>query len=337
MKNMGFAEAIDDALAQAMAEDESIIIIGEDVHTLRLKLRVRFGRDRVLAAPISESAFLGAAVTAAMSGLKPVVEIMLVDFLGVAMDALLNHVAKVKFFSGGKWNVPLVIRAACGGWYGDGGQHEQSLWGWLAHIPGLKVVVPSNPADAGGLMLSALENPDPVVFLEHKLLSDYWLEYMGSGGRKTVKFDIPSEGVRGMVPKKWHPVPLGKAEFIKKGQDITMISVGVGVHRALEVADYLEKNGLFSSVLDLRSVTPLDKEKICEAAAHTGRVLVIDEDYRDFGLSGELAAVVMEENIQCKFARVCTETTIPYARHLEEKTLPNTDRIVKAAVHLMEK
>jgi len=337
MKNMGFAEAIDDALAQAMTEDENIIIIGEDVHTLRLKLRVRFGMDRVLATPISESAFLGAAVTAAMSGLKPVVEIMLVDFIGTAMDALLNHAAKVEFFSGGKWNVPLVIRAACGGWYGDGGQHEQSLWGWLAHIPGLKVVVPSNPTDAGGLMLSALENPDPVVFLEHKLLSDYWLEYMGSGGRKTVKFDIPPEGVRGIVPKKWHPVPLGKAEFIRKGQDITMISVGVGVHRALEAAELLEKNGLFSSVLDLRSVSPLDKEKIFEAVAQTGRMLVVDEDYCGFGLSGELAAVVMEENIQCKFARVCTETTIPYARHLEEKTLPNTDRIVKAAVRLMEK
>jgi len=337
MKKMGFAEAIDDALATAMAEDESIIIIGEDVHTLRLKLRVRFGMGRILAAPISESAFLGAAVTAAMSGLKLVVEIMLVDFLGTAMDALLNHAAKVKFFSGEKWNVPLVIRAACGGWYGDGGQHEQSLWGWLAHIPGLKVVVPSNPADAGGLMLSALKDPDPVVFLEHKLLSDYWLEYMGSGGRKTVRFDIPSEGVRGMVPKKWSPVPLGKAEFKRKGQDITMISVGLGVHRALEAAEHLEKNGLFSSVLDLRSVSPLDKEKICEAVAQTGRMLVVDEDYCGFGLSGELAAVVLEENIQCKFARVCTETTIPYARHLEEKTLPNTDRIVKASVCLMEK
>ena len=337
MKKMGFAEAIDDALAQAMAEDKSIIIIGEDVHTLRLKLRVRFGMNRVLAAPISESAFLGAAVTAAMSGLRPVIEIMLVDFVGTSMDALLNHAAKVKFFSGGKWNVPLVIRAACGGWYGDGGQHEQSLWGWLAHIPGLKVVVPSNPADAGGLMLSALEDPDPVVFLEHKLLSDYWLEYMGSGGRETVKFDIPSEGVKGLVPKKWHPVPLGTAELKRNGMDITLISVGVGVHRASEAAVRLEKNGISATVLDLRSVSPLDKEKICEAVANTGRMLLIDEDYRDFGLSGELAAVVMEENIQCKFGRVCTETTIPYARHLEEKTLPNTERIVKAAIRLMEK
>jgi len=156
MSKMNFSEAVDSALAQAMAEDSRIIVFGEDTHTLRLNLRARFGEQRVRSTPISESAFLGAAVGAAMAGLRPVVEIMIIDFIAVAASALLNEAAKIEAFSGGRWNVPLVIRSACGGGYGDGGQHEQSLWGWLAHIPGLQIVVPSNPADAGGLFLGSL-------------------------------------------------------------------------------------------------------------------------------------------------------------------------------------
>ena len=156
-RELTFAQAIEAVLAQAMAEDPRIIILGEDVHAIRRNLYARFGGKRVRSTPVSESAFLGAAVTAAMAGLRPVVDMYLVDFLGVAMDAMLNHAAKVEAFSGGRWQVPLVVRAACGGGYGDGGQHEQSLWGWLAHIPGLSVVVPSNPADAAGLMLAGLE------------------------------------------------------------------------------------------------------------------------------------------------------------------------------------
>ena len=171
MRTMSFADAIEDALAHSMADDERIIILGEDVQMIRLNLFTRFGKERVLAAPISEGAFVGAAVSAAMAGLRPVVEVMLVDFIGPAMDALLNHAAKLDVFSGGQWNAPLVVRAACGGGYGDGGQHEQSLWGMLAHIPGLTVVVPSTPADAGGLMISAIEHDGPVIFLEHKLLA----------------------------------------------------------------------------------------------------------------------------------------------------------------------
>ena len=177
MRHLTFAAAIEDALAYAMSRDKRILIMGEDVQMIRMNLFTRFGRERVLAAPISEGAFLGAAVGAALGGLRPIVEIMLVDFIGVAMDALLNHAAKTEFFSGGKWHVPLVVRAACGGGYGDGGQHEQSLWGWLAHIPGVKVVVPSTPADAGGMLLAALDDDGPVIYLEHKLLADYWLDY----------------------------------------------------------------------------------------------------------------------------------------------------------------
>ena len=336
MRTLTFAEAIEDVLAYAMAEDERIIILGEDVQMIRANLFTRFGKERIIAAPISESAFVGAGVTAAMAGLRPVVEVMLVDFIGVAMDALLNHAAKVKPFSGGKWSVPLVVRAACGGGYGDGGQHEQSLWGWLAHIPGLTVVVPSIPADAGGLMLSAIEHEGPVIYLEHKLLADYWLDYLGTGGRKTVDYDVPDQGAKGPVPDQWQPVPIGKAAIRREGTDITIVSIGVGVHRALEAAGILEKKNISAEVLDLRTVTPLDNDALFGSVSKTGHLLVVDEDYRDFGLSGELVARVLESKIPVKYGRICTEETIPYSRDLEDQVLPNTKRIVATASELIK-
>ena len=335
MRTMSFADAIEDALADAMAGDERVIIMGEDVQMIRVNLFTRFGKERVLAAPISESAFLGAAVSAAMAGLRPVVEVMLVDFIGVALDALLNHAAKIEAFSGGQWNAPLVVRAACGGGYGDGGQHEQSLWGLLAHIPGLTVVVPSTPADAGGLMISAIEHEGPVIYLEHKLLADYWLDYLGAGGRNTVQYDVPQQGAMGSVPDQWQPVPIGKAVNRRDGTDMTIAGVGVTVHRALESADILEQKGFSTEVLDLRTVAPLDTNALLESVSKTGRLLAVDEDYRDFGLSGELAARVLENGLTAKYGRVCTEETIPYSRELEDQTLPNTKRIVEAALKLL--
>ncbi|HUS84637.1 MAG TPA: transketolase C-terminal domain-containing protein [Anaerolineales bacterium] len=336
MRSMLFTQAIDDALAQAMADDPRIILFGEDVPLLRRNLLVRFGPRRVRGTPISESAFLGAAVGAAMAGLRPVVEMYMVDFLGVCMDALLNHAAKVETFSGRKWTAPVVVRVPCGGGYGDGGQHEQSLWGWLAHIPGLTVLVPSTPADAGGLMLAALQHDGPVIFHEHKLLSETWLEFLGSGARSTVRFDVPSEGAKGAVPQKWEPIPIGKAVLCRAGGDVTIVSVGVGVHRALEAAQALETEGISAGVLDLRTVSPLDTTAVREAVVQTGRLLVIDEDYEGFGLSGELSAVVLEGGISCKYARVCTQTTIPYARHLEDQSLPNKQRICASVRQLMQ-
>lgn len=336
MKELTFAGAIEAALAQAMAADPRIVILGEDVHTLRRNLFVQFGEERVRAAPISESAFLGAAVTAAMGGLRPVAEIMLVDFIGVALDALLNHAAKNAAFSGGRWQVPLVVRAACGGWYGDGGQHEQSLWGWLAHIPGLSVVVPSTPEDAGRLMLTALAHEGPVIYLEHKLLSDYWLDYLGAGGRETVSYDVPAAGARGPVPDAWEPLPLGQAVSRREGGDVTLISVGVGVHRALTAAGRLQAEGISAGVLDLRTVAPLDESAICDTVAATGRVVVVDEDYEKFGLAGEIAALLLEAGLQPAYARVCATGTIPYDRKREEEVLPNAGRIVAASQALME-
>jgi pyruvate/2-oxoglutarate/acetoin dehydrogenase E1 component len=336
VKTKYFTEAVDDALAQAMAEDPRIILLGEDVPILRPNLLVRFGPDRVRGTPISESAFLGAGVAAAMAGLRPVIELYMIDFLAVAMDALLNHAAKLDSFSDGHWTAPLVVRAPCGGGYGDGGQHEQSLWGWLAHIPGLTVVVPSTPADAGGLMLAALGHDGPVIFFEHKLLSESWMEFLGSGGRHTVQYDVPAQGTRGPVPRRWEPVPVGKAVLRRAGNDVTLVSAGAAAHRAQQAAEALEKEGISAGVLDLRTIVPLDKATLCEIVAQTGRLVVVDEDYKGFGLSGELAAVVLEAGIPVKYARVCTETTIPYARHLEDQTLPNVERICRSVKKLMQ-
>jgi pyruvate/2-oxoglutarate/acetoin dehydrogenase E1 component len=335
MRIMTFDQAVESALAQAMAADSRIIIFGEDVPLLRMNLLSRFGKDRVRPAPISEAAFVGAAVGAAMAGLKPVVEIMFVDFAAVAADALINHAAKVETFSGGDWKVPLVVRTACGGGYGDAGQHEQSLWGWLAHIPGLNVIVPSTPADAGGLMLGALAVEKPVVFMEHKMLSWLWLDYMGLGGRKTVTFDVPAEGAEGSVPDEWKPLRLGQAMVRRAGKDVTIVSVGLAVHRALEAAVLLEREGFSAGVVDLRSISPLDRETVCGEVGQTGRLLVVDEDYREFGLSGELAASVLEAGLNPKFGRVCTESTIPYSRTLEDETLPTVRRIVEGARRLL--
>lgn len=330
MARMTFADGIERAVAAAMADDDRVIVLGEDVQMMRRDLVVRFGPRRVRNTPISESAVVGAAVAAAMAGLRPIVELMLIDFAGVALDALLNHAAKLDGFSGGRWRAPLVVRSACGGGYGDGGQHEQCLWGMLAGIPGLAVVVPSTPADAAGLMLSAIGHDGPVVYLEHKLLSDYWLDYLGGARRPGVAFDVPAEAAEGEVAEPLRPVPLGVGALRRDGADLAMVSVGVGVHRCLEAAKLLAASGIEATVLDLRSVAPIDRAAIVATGQATGHVLVVDEDYLRGGLSGEVAAILGEEQVDVAFGRVTTETTIPYARHAEDRALPSVSRIVDA-------
>jgi pyruvate dehydrogenase E1 component beta subunit len=197
------------------------------------------------------------------------------------------------------------------------------------------VVVPSNPADAGGLMVAALELGSPVVFMEHKLISSVWLDFLGSGGRDTVTYDVPPQAERGFAPEKWQPLPLGKASVQRYGSDITITTLGVGVHRSLQAVGILERRGISAGVIDLRWVSPLDKAAVCEALSRTGRLLVVDEDYEGFGLSGELAALALEAGLSFRFARVCTQTTIPYARHLEDADLPNVQRIVRACEELV--
>lgn len=248
---MRYSQAIDAAVAAAMARDPRVVVLGEDAHMLRAPLYARFGRERVLAAPISEAALVGAAVGAAMAGLRPIAELMLVDFLGSCLDALLNQAAKVETFSGGRWKVPLVVRASCGGGYGDGGQHEQALWGLLAGIPGLCVVAPSTPADAYGLMTAALGYGSPVVFLEHKLLSESWLEFLGRGGREGLSFDVPAAGAEGEVSEV--EVPIGRAVVRREGRDLSVVSLAVGVHRALAAAEELAREGVSCEVIDLRT------------------------------------------------------------------------------------
>jgi len=334
MTEMGFGEAVDRAIEQSMAEDPSIVLIGEDAPMLRGPLFARFGSDRVLAAPISEAGFFGAAIGAAMSGLRPIVELYMVDFIAVALDAVLNHLAKLEVFSGGKWKAPVVIRAPSGAWYGDGGQPGQSLWGMRAAFPGLSVVVPSNPADAFGLMRSALCHDGPVVFFEPKLLSEDWLEFLGKCGRDTVHFDVPEAGRRGTVDVDAQ-TPFGVAQIVKAGTDVTIASLAVGVHRALEAAGALESESVSCEVIDLRSLRPLDRETVLGSVRKTQKLVVVDEDYREFGLSGELAALALENGLSPKLARVCVEDTLPYSRALEAAALPNPARIEAAIRSLL--
>jgi pyruvate/2-oxoglutarate/acetoin dehydrogenase E1 component len=185
-------------------------------------------------------------------------------------------------------------------------------------------------------MISAIAHEGPVIYLEHKLLADYWLDYLGSGGRNTAQYDVPRQGAMGTVPDQWQPVPIGKAVIRRDGTDITLAGVGVTVHRALESAGILEQKGFSAEVLDLRTVAPLDTNALLESVSKTGCLLAVDEDYRDFGLSGELAARVMESGIPAKYGRVCTENTIPYSRELEDRTLPSTNRIVETALKLIQ-
>jgi pyruvate dehydrogenase E1 component beta subunit len=207
----------------------------------------------------------------------------------------------------------------------------------LASIPGLTVVAASTPADAYGLMAAALQHEGPVVFMEPKLLSEEWLEFLGRGGRTTVAFDIPEDGRYGDVPPPPHRVDLGTAEIRRRGGDVTVVSVAVGVHRALEAAGRLEGEGISCEVIDLRSLRPLDTDTVIESVRTTGHLLVVDEDYREFGLSGELAAICLEAGLSLRYGRVCVEETLPYARHLEHAALPNADRIVAAVTALVNR
>ena len=331
MTVMTLGEATDAGLAAAMAEDDRVVTWGEDVRLLRRELLARFGPDRVLDTPISEAAFLHAGVGAAMAGLRPVVEVMLVDFLAVAWSGLLNAATKVPAFTAGRWDVPLVVRSACGGGYGDGGQHEQVLWGSLGTIPGLTVVVPSTPADAAGLLLSAVREDKPVVFLEHKLLIASWRELLGGEGRPHVAFDVPTDGARGEVPVPVHPVPIGRAALRRDGGDLALVSLGVGVHRAMAAAARLAEDGIAAAVLDLRTVAPLDEEHLLELATRTGHVVMVDEDDRRGGLSGEVGALLAEQAPGTRFVRVTVDGTLPFSPDLESRALPTVDRITAAA------
>jgi pyruvate dehydrogenase E1 component beta subunit len=323
------ARALAEGIAQEMERDPSVVVLGEDIGAYggifgsTGGLLDQFGPQRVLDTPISETAFIGLGIGAAVEGMRPIVELMFVDFFGVAMDQIYNHMAKIHFESGGNVKVPMVLMTATGGGYSDAEQHSQCLWGTFAHLPGMKVVVPSNPADAKGLMISAIRDDNPVVYMFHKGIMG--LPWMAKNPRSV-----------GPVPEEAYQTPIGKAAVVRPGSDATVVTLSLSVHHALDVAEKLAPDGVDLEVIDLRSLVPLDTATILSSVAKTGKLLIVDEDYQSFGLSGEIAARVAEADphlLRVPLLRVAVpDVPIPYARSLERAVLPTPERI-EAAVH----
>ncbi len=326
------SRAIAEAISQEMDRDERIFVMGEDIGIYggifgaTEGLLATHGPERVMDTPISETGFIGAAVGAAMSGMRPIAELMFVDFFGVCMDQIYNHMAKIHYESGGAVTVPMVLTTAIGGGYGDGAQHSQALYGTFAHLPGMKIVVPSTPYDAKGLMTAAIRDDNPVLYLFHKGV-------MGLG------WMTPNPRATGPVPEESYTVPIGKADVKREGTDVTIVTISLMVHRALDAADALAARGVQAEVIDLRSLVPLDREAIAESVRKTRRLLVVDEDYRSFGVSAEVMAVAIEEAfdyLDAPPARLAyPDVPVPYSRPLEQFCLPNADTIAAAAAALV--
>jgi pyruvate/2-oxoglutarate/acetoin dehydrogenase E1 component len=333
-RKLTFAKAMAEAIATEMDRDPTVFVLGEDVGSYggifssTTGLLDRFGPDRVMDTPISETAFIGAAIGAATEGQRPIVELMFVDFFGVCMDQIYNHMAKIHFESAGNVRVPMVLTAATGGGYSDGAQHSQCLWGTFAHLPGMKVVVPSTPADAKGLMIAAIRDDNPVVFLFHK--GAMGLSWMSKGSRAV-----------GPVPREPYEIELGRANVVREGTDVTVVTLSLSVHHTLDVADELAEQGIECEVIDLRSLVPLDSQTVIESVSKTGRLVVVDEDYQSFGLSGEIIARIVEHDprlLKVPPSRVCVpDVPIPYARPLEMAVLPTPSRIRAAITETVRK
>ena len=331
-RQLSTAKAVSEAIAQEMERDPGVIVLGEDVAAYggifgaTTGLLDQFGEERVIDTPISETAFIGAGIGAATEGMRPIVELMFVDFFGVCMDQIYNHMAKIHYESGGAVRVPMVLMTAAGGGYSDGAQHSQCLWGTFAHLPGLKVVTPSNPYDAKGLMISAIRDDNPVVYLFHKGVMG--LVWMKKNPRSI-----------GPVPEEPYEVPIGKAAVAREGRDVSIVTLSLSVQHALDAAEQLAADGIDAEVVDLRSLKPLDRTTVLESVGKTGRLLVVDEDYKSFGMSGEIAATVAETDpglLQAPVVRLAVpDTPIPYARPLEYFVLPTVDKIEAAARQLV--
>jgi pyruvate dehydrogenase E1 component beta subunit len=324
-RRMTIAKAMSEAISLAMQRDPNVLVLGEDIARLggvfgtTQGLLERFGAERVRDTPISETAFIGAAVGLAAAGMRPIVELMFVDFFGVCMDAIYNLAAKQSYFSGGRVACPLVLMTSVGGGYGDGGQHSQCLYASFAHLPGLKVVIPSNAYDAKGLMLSAIADPNPVVFMFHKALQ-------GMGWLGTVPGSIVH------VPTDEYTVPIGRASIVRAGADVTLVGLGVTVHHALEAAAQLAGEGVDAEVLDLRSIVPLDRESLAASIRKTRRLLVIDDDYRSFGVSAEVMASAVEACVDWLSppARIAyPDVPVPFSPALEHPLLPSAASILQ--------
>ncbi|MGB9933924.1 alpha-ketoacid dehydrogenase subunit beta [Haloarcula amylolytica] len=325
-RDLTMSRAMVEAIADEMRDNEEVFYMGEDVADYggifdsTEGLRDEFGYDRVMDVPISETAYLGAAVGAAQEGMRPIAELMFVDFFGVAMDQIYNQMAKNTYMSGGNVSVPMVLTAAVGGTYNDAAQHSQTLYGTFAHVPGMKVVVPSTAYDAKGLMHNAVRDDDPVVYMFHKRL-------MGIGW-------LPApDGPKTPVPEEDYTIPFGSADIKREGEDATIVTLGLHVHRALDAAETLAEDGISAEVVDLRSLVPLDTETIVKSVEKTGNLVVVDEDYRSYGVTGEIIASVADESLAALDAveRVALpDVPIPYSRPLEQEVVPDAEDIAAA-------
>ncbi len=324
LQQMTYAAAIRQVLQEEMRKDPRIFLMGEDIGLYGGAFGVtrgmleEFGEERVRDTPISEQAIAGCAIGAALSGMLPVAEFQFSDFMTLAMDQIVNQGAKLRFMFGGKAKVPVVFRAPIGSGLGFAAQHSQSLEAWFAHIPGLKVVLPSTPADASGLLRSAIHDPNVVIFLEHKALYNQ----------------------QGMVPVGDWRVPLGKAEVKHKGKHLTIIALSIMVHRALAVADRLAKEGIEAEVIDPRSLRPLDEETLVDSVSNTGRVLIVQEAVLTGGFGGEIAARIAASKafyyLDAPIMRLGgAEIPIPYQIQLEKRATPQEEDIYQAAQLLL--
>ncbi|WP_448586572.1 alpha-ketoacid dehydrogenase subunit beta [Thermaurantiacus sp.] len=321
MAQITMTQALNRALDEAMAEDPGVILLGEDVSAkqgggvfkVSAGLTEKYGEHRVRATPISETAIVGAAIGAALAGMRPVAEIMLMNFVGVCMDQIVNHAAKLRFMSGGQTHVPIVIRTTTGVGVGFGGQHSDMLEAWFAHVAGIKVVTPSNPADARGLLRAAIDCNDPVIFIENILC--YGL-----------KSEDPGPGYR---------VPLGKAAIAREGTDVSLITYGRTVLDALDVARELEGEGISVEVIDLRTIAPYDEETVLASVRKTGRAITLHEAVRPFGTGAEIAATIHEKcwgSLKGPVLRFGgTFSPVPFASVLEQAWLPKKADIAGAA------
>ncbi|HEX4980806.1 MAG TPA: alpha-ketoacid dehydrogenase subunit beta [Ilumatobacteraceae bacterium] len=314
-----YREAMRAAIRDALARDDRVFLMGEDVgryggcFAVSLGLLEEFGPERVRDTPLSESAFVGAGIGAALGGMRPIVEIMTVNFSLLALDQIVNNAATLLHMSGGQCNVPLVIRMTTGAGRQLAAQHSHSLEGWYAHVPGLKVVAPATLEDARGMLWTALCDPDPVVIFEH-------------GGLYNLEGDLADDA---------GPTPIEGAAVRRKGIDVTLVAYGGMVGKALEAAEVVAAEGIEAEVLDLRALRPLDTVAIVESVAATHRAVVIDEGWRTGGLSAEVAALIAEDafyDLDAPVRRVCSaEVPIPYAKHLEDAALPQVADIAAAA------
>ncbi len=332
-RTLTMAQAIAEAIGQEMERDERVFVLGEDVGIYggifgaTGGLLQKFGPERVMDTPISETAFIGAATGAASEGMRPIVELMFVDFFGVCMDQIYNHLAKNTYMSGGNVRLPVVLTTAIGGGYNDAAQHSQCLYGVFAHVPGLKVVVPSNAYDAKGLMIQAIRDDNPVMYMYHKgIMGLPWMAYF--------------EGSTTEVPEEAYTIPFGEAKVAREGTDVTVVTLSQMVHKALIAAEEVAKEGISVEVLDLRTLVPLDREAVLRSVAKTGRILVADEDYLQFGLSGEIAAMVAEQigyiPMKAPFMRLgVPNVPIPYSRPLEQMVIPQVSHIADVVRKMM--